>query len=227
MHASPRRCRQGPCGRWDHVAPLDIEGQPEGFASLSADAVLAGGNAALLEAGEGWELIQFRKAELTGSGSWRLTGLLRGQGGSASGAATVGARLVVLDGAVQRAEVSGFETGMALIWKASGGSQTQTVQFNSCETLPWRPCHLRVRAGVANWLRRGRDIADSWTFPDAPNSGRFAAEFDSGAGFSGGIETGSASCAVPPGTIALRVAEIGPDGRRGPWLSIGPGSPYL
>jgi hypothetical protein len=70
-------------------------------------------------------------------------------------------------------------------------------------------------------------IADSWTFPQAPNGGRYAVEFDLGAGFEGRIETESPACAVPAGTLALRVAGIGPDGRTGPWLSIGPGSPYL
>ncbi len=30
-----------------------------------------------------------------------------------------------------------------------------------------------------------------------------------------------------PGTLALCMAEIGLDVRTGPWLSIGPGSPYL
>jgi hypothetical protein len=80
---------------------------------------------------------------------------------------------------------------------------------------------------MASWLRRGRDVADSWTFPDAPNAGRFAAEFDLGAGFAGRTETETAACTVPPGMLALRVAGIGPDGRTGPWLSIGPGSPYL
>lgn len=91
----------------------------------------------------------------------------------------------------------------------------------------------RVREGrpaaerLARWIRRGREIADSWSFPEAPNEGRFAAEFDTGSGFGGRIEVDEPSCAVPPGTLAHRVAEIGPDGRTGPWLSIAPGSPYL
>jgi hypothetical protein len=217
----------GPAGRWDRRTRIDVEGPAEAFSSLAEGAVLAGGNAALLETTGGWELIQFRHAELTGPGSWQLSGLLRGQGSSVSGAAETGARLVLLDSAVQRAELSAIETGMDLIWKAGGASVSQTVRFDRRETLPWQPCHLRVRSGVATWLRRGRDIADSWTFPEAPNAGRFAVEFDLGEGFAGPIETEAATCALPPGTLALRVAEIGPDGRTGPWLSIGPGSPYL
>jgi hypothetical protein len=76
-------------------------------------------------------------------------------------------------------------------------------------------------------ILRVEKIADSWTFPEAPNGGRYAVEFDLGDGFHGRIETETPVCTVPPGTLALRVARIGLDGRTGPWLSIGPGSPYL
>jgi hypothetical protein len=124
-------------------------------------------------------------------------------------------------------EVSATELGLGLIWRAQGFKTVISMSFDSRETLPWAPCLLRVRAGQASWIRRGRDIPDSWTFPEAPNGGRFAAEFDSGSGFEGRIETVEPACTVPLGTVALRVAEIGPDGRTGPWLSIGPGSPYL
>lgn len=217
----------GPPGRWDRSARLQVQAEAGAFTSLAESAVLAGGNAALLETNAGWELIRFREAELTGPETWLLAGLLRGQGGSISGAAEAGARLLLLDEAVQRADLPAVELGLDLIWKAGGGSAVQTLTFTSRESLPWQPCHLRVRAGLATWRRRGRDIADSWTFPDAPNTGRFAAEFDFGDGYETRIETESSGCAVPEGTVRLRVAEVGPDGRTGPWLSIGPGSPYL
>ncbi|MEQ9507074.1 MAG: glycoside hydrolase/phage tail family protein [Hyphomonas sp.] len=217
----------GPLGRWDHAARIEVSGLADALVSLSEEALLAGGNAALLETETGWELIQFRSAELTGPGAWRLTGLLRGQDGTPSGAAAIGARFVLLDGAVRRGEVAPMEAGVDLLWRGQGSADAQVVRFERREALPWQPCHLRVRAGQASWLRRGRDIADSWTFPEAPNVGRFAVEFDLGAGFVGWIETSEAACDVPSGTLALRVAEIGPDGRTGEWLSIGPGSPYL
>ncbi len=157
----------------------------------------------------------------------RLSRLLRGQGGSVSAAAEAGARFVLLDAALSRTEVSGIETGMALIWKARGSVVTQARTFTSRETLPWQVCQLRVRMGQASWIRRSRGVADSWSFPDAPNSGRFVAEFDLGAGFAGRIETSVPICVLPAGTVGVRVAEVSPDGRSGPWLSIGPGSPYL
>ena len=101
----------GPPGRWDRSARLDVQADASAFASLAEGAVLAGGNAALLETDAGWELIQFREADLTGPGTWRLRGLLRGQGGSVSGAAEAGARLVLLDEAVQRADLPAMELG--------------------------------------------------------------------------------------------------------------------
>lgn len=215
----------GPAGRWSRGAALEVAAPVEAFASLSAEGVLAGGNAALLETQEGWELIQYQTAELTGPGAWRLTGLLRGQGGSVSEAAEEGARLVLLDSTVQRAELLPMERGLDLIWKTAGAETVQTLAHEDRAGLPWQPCHLRLRDGEARWVRRGPEVADSWTFPDAPNAGRFAAEFDLGSGFGGRIETDAASCAVPPGAIAVRVAGIGADGRTGPWLSIGAGSP--
>ena len=217
----------GPSGRWDRGAQLELTAPGEAFASAADTAVLAGANSALLETDAGWELIQFVRAELTGPDSWRLTRLLRGQGGSVSGAAEAGARIVLLDEAVQRAALGGLDVGRALRWKAGGSSEAQTVMFDARQALPWQPCQLRVRDGSATWLRRGADIPDSWAFPDDSVDARFALEFDSGTGFGGRIETNLPTCPVPEGTQSLRVAEIGPDGRTGPWLSIGPGSPYL
>ncbi len=217
----------GPVGRWDNHERLHVRAQAGSFASLPVAAVLAGGNAALLETADGWELVQFMVAELTGPDEWQLSGLLRGQGGSRSAPAEAGARLVLLDASVQRASVSGAEPGMDLLWRARGASGVQTLRFERRASLPWQPCHLQVRGGVASWLRRGPDIADSWTFPEAPNIGRFVAEFDTGSGFGGALELDAATCSVPEGTTAMRVAEVGPDGRRGEWLSIEPGSPYL
>lgn len=215
----------GPAGRWSRGGALHLAAPVAAFASVSAEGVLAGGNAALLETEAGWELVQFQTAELTGPGTWRLTGLLRGQGGSVSGAAVEGARFVLLDGAVQRAELLPLERGRELIWKAGGAETAQTLAHEDRESLPWQPCHLRLRDGEASWVRRGLEVADSWTFPNAPNAGRFAAEFDLGSGFGGRIETDAASCPVPPGAVGVRVAEIGANGRTGPWLSIGAGSP--
>lgn len=217
----------GQHGRWDRAAALVVSAPVEAFSSLSEAAVLSGGNAALLETDAGWELLQFREAELAAPGVWRLTGLLRGQGGSISGNAGTSARLLLIGPGVGRASVSPAETALELVWKALGTEDGSLLTFENRAALAWPPCHLRVADGTASWVRRGADIVDSWAFPDAANAGRFAVEFDFGAGFGVRIETAVPSCLLPPGATGIRVAEIGPDGRTGPWLSIPAGSPYL
>jgi hypothetical protein len=217
---------EGVTGRWNKATVLEVMAPAGAFTSLTQAAVLAGGNSALLETEAGWELVQFREAELVAPDTWRLRGLLRGQGGSVSASAAAGARLVRLDGAVRAVSLLPVERGMDLIWRAGSG-QGVTRRFGDEASRPWQPSHLRVRGGQARWVRRGPDIPDSWTFPDAPNAGRFAVEFDAGSGFGGRVDVDEPGCSVPPGTVSMRVAGIGPDSRMGPWLSIGPGSPYL
>ena len=217
----------GPVGRWDWEAVIEVEAPDGEFASTGAAAVLAGGNAALLETAAGWELVQFQGAELVGPERWRLSGLLRGQGGRPSGAAETGARLVLLDGAVARASVSGLEAGLALLWRAAGLGETAEAVFEDRAGLPWQPVRLAAPAGNVRWARRGRDVPDNWDLPDPARTVTYAVEADFGAGFGGRAETALAEAAWPAGALALRIAEIGTDGRIGEWLSIPAGSSYL
>ncbi|WP_148205826.1 MULTISPECIES: hypothetical protein [Hyphomonas] len=55
----------------------------------------------------------------------------------------------------------------------------------------------------------------------------YAVEADFGAGSGGRAVTAPGEAAWPEGALAVRVAEIGTDGRIGEWLSIPAGSPYL
>lgn len=189
--------------------------------------MLAGGNAALLETEAGWELVQFRAAELVGAERWRLSGLLRGQGGRPSGAAETGARLVLLDDAVVRASVSGLEAGLALLWRAAGLGEAADAVFEDRAGLPWAPARLAAGTGLVRWARRGRDVPDNWDLPDPARAVTFAVEADFGAGFTPHAETALTEMAWPAGALALRIAEIGTDGRIGEWLSIPAGSSYL
>ncbi|MFN3608788.1 MAG: hypothetical protein ACK4Y9_06965, partial [Hyphomonas sp.] len=175
----------------------------------------------------GWELVQFREAELVGAERWRLSGLLRGQGGRPSGAAEAGARLVLLDGAVARARVSGLETGLALLWRAAGIGEASEAVFEDRAGLGWRPVRLVAPEGSVRWARRGADVPDNWDLPDPVRAARYAVEADFGAGFGGRMETGQAEAEWPEGALGVRIAEIGTDGRIGEWLSIPAGSSYL
>jgi len=215
---------EGPVGRWDRANVLRVYAPGGEFASLPEGQVLGGGNALLLETAAGWELVQFVAAELVGVDTWVLSGLLRGQEGSVSAAADVGARVVLVDGALVRASVSPGEVGLALDWRAAGDEEGQVLAFADAGGLPWRVAHLRRRGDALSWVRRGADVATSWAFPEAANAGRFAVEVDTGSGFGARFEVDGPSAMLAPGTVAERVAETGADGRVGPWVSIGAGT---
>ena len=216
-----------PVGRWDRANAIELEAPGGEFASASAAAVLAGANAALLETAAGWELVQFAEAELVGPERWRLSGLLRGQGGRASGAAEAGARFVLLDSAVVRAGLSTLEAGVALIWRATGLGEASEAVFEDRAGLPWSPAQLAGTPDNVRWTRTGRDVPDQWDRPDPAAAVTYAVESDLGEGFGGRFETPATETPWPPGALAVRIAEIGTDGRIGEWLSIPAGSPYL
>ena len=214
----------GPVGRWDRANTILVE-TVGAFASLPEAQVFSGGNTALLETVEGWELIQFSTAELVGAETWRLSGLLRGQQGSVSAAAVEGARLLLLDGSDAAATVLPSEIGVDLIWQASGAEETETLAFGDAGGLPWPVGHLQVKAGTLCWTRRGADLPESWALPEGANAGRFAVAFDTGSGFGAAETVEVPSAVVPAGAIAAHVAEIGADGRTGKWVSISLGTP--
>ena len=85
----------------------------------------------------------------------------------------------------------------------------------------------RPVAGAAGQRERGdrdRRVSESWVFPEAANDGHFAVEVDTGSGFGGRFDVAVAAATLPGGVNAARVAEIGADGRTGPWVSIGTGT---
>ncbi|HEY1072676.1 baseplate multidomain protein megatron [Brevundimonas sp.] len=172
----------GVLGRWDetNVVVVRIEGAaPQ---SLSASAVLSGGNALAVETAAGWELVQYRRADLVGGEVWRLTGLLRGQQGTeaatAAGAA-VGGLVVVLNRALPRVEMSAGERGLPRLWRAGpvgappGGTSFTEVVFTweARSARPWRPAHLRaaVEGGGRrlSWTPRVRTGGDRWDMEPA------------------------------------------------------------
>lgn len=185
--------------RWDEANALHIrvEGRPPW--SVSTSAVLAGGNAVAVETAQGWEIIQFRTAELVGDDVWRLTGLLRGQQGTeaatAAGAAG-GALAVFLEAGLERMQSSSGERGLPLIWRATpvgtppgGGGASETVfTATGLHGRPWSPAHLRCvlrdDGGLdMTWVTRSRLDGDRWDGePAAADPPRFSVRLlDAGA----------------------------------------------
>ena len=173
----------GPVGRFDaaHAMVVDLLGGA--FVSASRMAVLSGRNRLAVQAQTGgWEVVGFAEAEEVAVGRWRLSGLLRGLGGTedATGAgAEVGAEVVLLDEAVRPLGLVNAERGavqnwilepMGLVTELSGpfvfdgGMRAET---------PLAPVHARgMRLGSGDvrlsWIRRSRIEADGWAEGEVP-----------------------------------------------------------
>lgn len=170
-------------GRWQEASLwVDVVGGD--LASRTELAVLGGANAALVESGAGWEMIQFRDAELVSEGRYRLDVLLRGQQGSEAAMAAgapEGARMVFLTGAERRLDVAAWERGLDLIWRAgapaivSDAAWSATRAFNALALDEWSPAHLKAEwTGddiALSWVRRARKDGDPWTPGEPPVSG--------------------------------------------------------
>ena len=213
-----------PVGRWDRVSKLEIYMPGAELASETEASVFAGANRLLVETENGWELIAFCRAELIGEDVYRLSHLLRGLRGTTPSQFSVDTRCVILDSAVQPGNISAEEIGVELHWQASSfssfGSTQQTV-FKAKGALAYRPGHLMADWQgdelEIRWTRRGKDVPESWELPEAENSGVFEITL---LGDTGDLSTWTSDTPslrfVPPAEAKwVKVAEIGPDGRRG------------
>ena len=167
----------GVAGRWDEANAIVVEIEGAAPASQGEAAVLGGANAVAVQAGEGWEIVQFRSAELMGRGVWKLTNLLRAQQGTDAEMAVgseIGGVVVFLDEAVGRASTSLSEIGLPLVWRAGpagrvpggAGVSEQMASLRGLFHRPWSPAHLRVSRSVTGfdigWLARSRLNGDGW-----------------------------------------------------------------
>lgn len=169
----------GPTGRWDRVNRIVLRLEGRSPESLSEAAVLGGANRIAVQAADGgWEVIRYQTVEPLGGDQWRLSALLRGQGGSerqAALGAEAGAVVVVLDEALAPVALSEAERGLPLTVRAvaagapPGGptSAETSVTWRGVSRRPWSPAHLRAErtAGgdvALSWIRRARIGGDGW-----------------------------------------------------------------
>ncbi|NDG03818.1 MAG: hypothetical protein EB121_00475, partial [Alphaproteobacteria bacterium] len=138
------------------------------LSSITDDALLAGGNAALL----GDELIQFQNATLLGDGYYELSGLHRGLRGTEATTTThsVGERFVMLDeSTIKFLPLDASDLGVSQTYQAvSAGQQmgdavAQNFSPTGKNLKPLAPAHVRgVRAAgtgtdlTLTWVRRNR-----------------------------------------------------------------------
>ncbi len=173
----------GPVGRFDPANALLVDLLGGAFSSASRMAVLSGANRLAVRTQDGgWEVLGFAEAEEMVAGRFRLTGLLRGLGGTedaTAAGATSDAEVVLLDDAVRALGLVNAERGAAQNWFLEPmGLVTELVGpfvFDGglrAET-PLAPVHARaVRQASGDlrisWIRRSRIEADAWAEGEVP-----------------------------------------------------------
>ncbi|WP_417491414.1 baseplate multidomain protein megatron [Maricaulis sp.] len=171
----------GPVGYWDEAASLQIELSGGELASLSREAVLNGANRLAVSLGDGdWEVLQFANAELVAERRYRLTGLLRGQGGTLATGAMAGAVCIVLDEALAVLPLLEAEIGNPVAMRAvasgraadDGQAAEISVTGEDRDLWPFAPVHVTAdhAGGVVSvsWTRRTRIGGDDWRAADVP-----------------------------------------------------------
>ncbi len=174
----------GPLWRFDRQGTIEVELSHGALQSIGEIAALSGVNTIAIESpGQGWEIIGFADAALTGANTWRLSTLVRGLGGTeplADIAKPAGARVVLIDGAVQPLVAGADSLGRTAHWRLAPAGRDHAdpmaVSFTAtpgpAALLPLAPVHPRARRvsdGVSiDWIRRARFGGDSWDVAEVP-----------------------------------------------------------
>jgi hypothetical protein len=166
--------------RWDSVNVLEVELLSGHLASRDEAEALAGANRIAVETDSGeWEIVGFAQAELIAPRTYRLTRLLRGQGGTdhAIGTAAAGNRVMVLDSRASFEPVDAAWLGQTTELLCFAGAADATgvaveASIGLAPMLPLMPVHLHAVADgsdvALSWVRRSRADTDSWATEDAP-----------------------------------------------------------
>lgn len=174
----------GPLWRTDRHAVLEVRLRGGVLSSVSPEAALAGANALALVGADGAiEIVTVSQVELIGPQRFRLSGLIRGIGGSEPAAGRLlpaGARIVVLDGAAVALTSDLADLGRTRLYRVGPArddvGDATMVEFEAPvagEALvprsPVRPTAVRTAGGIAlAWLRRTRIDGDSWELAEVP-----------------------------------------------------------
>ncbi|MCZ8314361.1 glycoside hydrolase/phage tail family protein [Phreatobacter sp.] len=162
---------------WNREARVTVELVTGALAGQPEKAVLGGANAlALHHPGEGWEVLQFRDAELVAERTFRLGTLLRGQRGTEhlAGAVAAGAEAVLLSGPlaplVTELDLVGrafrYRVGSSTLLAADPAVAEVAATADLTALRSFAPVQPRVRRtaeGIAvSWIRRTRLGGDGW-----------------------------------------------------------------
>lgn len=179
--------------RLDEANAIEVTLLRGTLAAITPDTLLEGGNlAAVGSEAVGFEVLQFRDAVLVGPRRYRLSGLLRGQGGTEARAAAghpAGATFVLLDAAVRRLAIDRGQVGRAMTIRVGPAARNvgdpsmveRTLTPGGAGLLPLSPVHLSARRDPATgdvalaWIRRTRVGGDDFEGVEVPLAEAFEA----------------------------------------------------
>lgn len=173
-----------PAGRIDRSAPLQVRMLSGQLESVSHLAFLGGANLCAIGDGDpsGWELVQFRDADLVDTDTYLLSHLLRGQlGTDAENAWPEGSYVVRLDGSAQQIELPETRRGLSRYYRVGPADLpiddpsygVAQLSFEGLGLRPLSPVHLCLTGANGadrslSWTRRSRIDADTWEGEDVP-----------------------------------------------------------
>ncbi|MCP5074607.1 MAG: host specificity protein [Rhodobacteraceae bacterium] len=172
-------------GRWSDGQVLGVRFSGGDIQSRTALEVLNGANVMAIGDGvSGWEVLQFRDADLQPDGSYLLSGFLRGQlgtDGQIPDTWGVGSRVVALDESLSQIAMADADRGLERHFRVGPVSRPvsdasfahSVAAFDGVALRPYAPVHLRqsTTAGgdqTFTWVRRTREGGDSWQGFEVP-----------------------------------------------------------
>lgn len=154
----------------EHALEIELTGADVTLADASPAQIAVGANRALV----GGEIIQFCHATPLQGARWRLSGLLRGRGGTEAGIAdhAAGEAFVLLDDAIAALDPALVGNGAAPTILASGLADTAPasamIGLRGITLRPLTPVHPRIETAadgglILRWTRRSRG---AWLWSD-------------------------------------------------------------
>ncbi|RMH22088.1 MAG: hypothetical protein D6698_01865, partial [Gammaproteobacteria bacterium] len=218
---------------WDNANELKVQIYSGSLSTLTEESVLNNGNALAIEnSSGGWEILQFVNATATGTDTYTLTKLLRGQLGTEDNmedALPAGARVVLIDTTLQQVQLGLNDVGREYYYKYGpadkdiGDSTYITIQktMNGRGLRPFSPVHIRAVDNGGDWditwIRRDRLGADGWDYvtdiPMSEATESYEVDIMAGVGSSTVVRTLSVTGST---TVTYTAAQQSADGVTGP-----------
>ncbi|WP_420863748.1 baseplate multidomain protein megatron [Algirhabdus cladophorae] len=173
-------------GHLHRLVQFDVSMIHGELTSVDELALMAGANTAFLSQGDPdlVEVLQFLSADLIDPGTYRITGVLRGQAGSDGIAPKqwpIGSYFTLMNPAVVQLDLATALRGTTQTLRFGPSSRgyadatysEEEHSFSGNGLRPYRPCHAKVDVDQSgdiaiSWIRRTRKDGDNWSGIDVP-----------------------------------------------------------